>query len=138
MAISLKGKRILLVDDDDTITTPFQLILQNAGYQVDIALTGQQALEKLEETDYQVAILDIILPDIKGEEIARKIRKQNDDIRFIIITGYSEIDDSVEAIDVGIDDILLKPIEPDELLRTVKESFDEHEKVRHSKVAIPP
>lgn len=138
MAISLKGKRILLVDDDDTITTLFQLILQNAGYQVDIALTGQQALEKLEETDYQVAILDIILPDIKGEEIARKIRKQNDDIRFIIITGHSEIDDSVEAIDVGIDDILLKPIEPDELLRTIKESFDEHEKVRHSKVAIPP
>ena len=134
----MKGKRILLVDDDETITTPFQLILQNAGYQVDIALTGQQALEKLEETDYQVAILDIILPDIKGEEIARKIRKQNDDIRFIIITGYSEIDDGVEAIDVGIDDILLKPIEPDELLRTVKESFDEHEKVRHSKVAIPP
>lgn len=138
MATTLKGKRILLVDDDETIITPFQLILQNEGYQVDIALTGQQALEKLEEADYQVAILDIILPDIKGEEIARKIRKQNDDIRFIIITGYSEIADSVEAIDVGIDDILLKPIEPDELLRIVKESFDEHEKVRQRKVAIPP
>lgn len=134
----MKGKRILLVDDDETIITPFQLILQNAGYQVDIALTGQQALEKLEEADYQVAILDIILPDIKGEEIARKIRKQNDDIRFIIITGYSEIADSVEAIDVGIDDILLKPIEPDELLRIVKESFDELEKGRQRKVAIPP
>lgn len=134
----MKGKRILLVDDDETIITPFQLILQNAGYQVDIALTGQQALEKLEEADYQVAIIDIKLPDIKGEEIARKIRKQNDDIRFIIITGYSEIADSVEAIDVGIDDILLKPIEPDELLRIVKESFDEHEKVRQRKVAIPP
>ncbi len=138
MATTLKGKRILLVDDDETIITPFQLILQNEGYQVDIALTGQQALEKLEEADYQVAILDIILPDIKGEEIARKIRKQNDDIRFIIITGYSEIADSVEAIDVGIDDILLKPIEPDELLRIVKESFYEHEKVRQRKVAIPP
>lgn len=138
MATTLKGKRILLVDDDETIITPFQLILQNEGYQVDIALTGQQALEKLEEADYQVAIIDIILPDIKGEEIARKIRKQNDDIRFIIITGYSEIADSVEAIDVGIDDILLKPIEPDELLRIVKESFDEHEKVHQRKVAIPP
>lgn len=134
----MKGKRILLVDDDETIITPFQLILQNAGYQVDIALTGQQALEKLEEADYQVAIIDIKLPDIKGEEIARKIRKQNDDIRFIIITGYSEIADSVEAIDVGIDDILLKPIEPDELLRIVKESFDELEKGRQRKVAIPP
>lgn len=134
----MKGKRILLVDDDETIITPFQLILQNAGYQVDIALTGQQALEKLEEADYQVAIIDIKLPDIKGEEIARKIRKQNDDIRFIIITGYSEIADSVEAIDIGIDDILLKPIEPDELLRIVKESFDELEKGRQRKVAIPP
>jgi len=138
VAISLKGKRILLVDDDETITTPFQFALQNAGYQVDTALTGRQALEKAEEADYQMAILAINLPDIRGIEVARRIRKQHAEICFIIITGYPEIADSIETIDVGIDDILLKPIEKDELLRIVKESFDEHEKVRHSKVAIPP
>ena len=135
--MALEGERILLVDDDDAIIIPFQLILQNAGYQVDSALTGQQALEKTEKADYELAILDIKLPDIRGIEVAREIRKQHDDIRLIIITGYSEMADSIETIDVGIDEILIKPIEPDELLRAVKESLVKHEKVRNSEVAIP-
>ena len=121
--MALERKHILLVDDDETIIAPFQLILQNAGYQVDTALTGQQALEKTVKADYELAILDIKLPDIRGIEVAREIRKQHDDIRLIIITGYSEMADSIETIDVGIDEILLKPIEPDELLRAVKESL---------------
>jgi len=135
--MALEGERILLVDDDETIIIPFQLVLQNAGYQVDSALTGQQALEKTEKADYELAIVDIKLPDIRGIEVAREIRKQHDDIRLIIITGYSEMADSIETIDVGIDEILIKPIEPDELLRAVKESLVKHEKVRNSEVAIP-
>ena len=136
--MAMKGERILLVDDDETITIPFQLILQDAGYHVDTALTGQQALEKTEKAEYQMAILDVKLPDIKGIEVARKIRKQHEDMHFIIITGYSEIVESIETIDLGIEEILLKPIEPDELLRAVKESFDEHAKVRNGKDAISP
>jgi len=135
--MALERKHILLVDDDETIIAPFQLVLQNAGYHVDSALTGQQALEKTEKADYELAILDIKLPDIRGIEVAREIRKQHDDIRLIIITGYSEMADSIETIDVGIDEILIKPIEPDELLRAVKESLVKHEKVRNSEVAIP-
>jgi len=136
--MNLEGERILLVDDDETIIAPFQLVLQEAGYQVDTALTGQQALEKTEKAEYQMAILDVKLPDIKGIDVARKMRKQHEDIRLIIMTGYPEIADSIETIDVGIDEILIKPIDPDELLRAVKESLVEHEEVRNSEVAIPP
>jgi len=136
--MTLKGERILLVDDDETITIPFQLILQDAGYLVDTAHSGQQAIEKTEKADYQMAILDVKLPDVKVIDVARKIRKQHEDIRFIIMTGYPEIADSIETIDLGIDEILLKPIDPDELLRAVKESLVEHEEVHNSKVAIPP
>lgn len=132
----MEGKRILLVDDDETIVVPFQLILQKEGYQVDTALNGRQALEKAGETEYQMVILDIKLPDMEGIEVASKIRKQDDDVNLVVMTGYPNLTDSIETIDIGIDEILLKPIEPDELIRVVKESFREHEKVCQPNVTL--
>ena len=123
MVTALKGRRILLIDDDETIIAPFQLILQKEGYQVDTASTGRQALEKARETEYQMVISDIVLPDIRGIEVAKKIREFNRNIRLIIITGFPDLADSIETIDLGIDEILIKPIKPDELLRAVKESI---------------
>jgi DNA-binding response OmpR family regulator len=119
----LKGKRILLVDDDETITTPFQLILESEEYQVDVATTGRQALEKMGEGEYHVVILDIKLPDMLGTEVARKIKMRREDVNLIVITGYPNLTDSIETIDYGISDILLKPIDPDELLRTIEETL---------------
>ena len=123
MVTALEGRRILLIDDDETIIAPFQLILQKEGYQVDTASTGRQALEKARETEYQMVISDIVLPDIRGIEVAKKIREFNRNIRLIIITGFPDLADSIETIDLGIDEILIKPIKPDELLRAVKESI---------------
>ena len=123
MVTTLEGKRILLIDDDETILIPFQHILQDEGYQVDTASNGREALEKAWETEYQMVISDIKLPDVQGIEVARKIRKQYKDIRLIIITGFPNLADSLETIDLGIDEILIKPIKPDELLRAVKESI---------------
>ena len=123
MVTALEGRRILLIDDDETIIAPFQLILQKEGYQVDTASTGRQALEKARETEYQMVISDIVLPDIRGIEVAKKIREFNRNIRLIIITGFPDLADSLETIDLGIDEILIKPIKPDELLRAVKESI---------------
>lgn len=120
---TLKGMRVLLIDDDETILVPFQLILQKEGYQVDTALTGRQALEKVGETEYQIVITDIILPDIQGIEVAKKIREFNKKTQLIIITGFPNLADSIEALDIGIDEILIKPIKADELLRAVKESL---------------
>jgi two-component system alkaline phosphatase synthesis response regulator PhoP len=123
LVTTLEGKRILLVDDDETILVPFQHILRDEGYQVDTASNGREALEKAWETEYQMVISDIKLPDVQGIEVARKIRKQYKDIRLIIITGFPNLADSLETIDLGIDEILIKPIKPDELLRAVKESI---------------
>jgi DNA-binding response OmpR family regulator len=123
LVTALEGRRILLIDDDETIIAPFQLILQKEGYQVDTASTGRQALEKAKEMEYQMVISDIVLPDIRGIEVAKKIREFNRNIRLIIITGFPDLADSIETIDLGIDEILIKPIKPDELLRAVKESI---------------
>jgi len=111
------------VDDDETTVTPHQLILESEGYRVDVATTGRQALDKMGEGEYHVVILDIKLPDMTGAEVAREIKTRRGDVNLIVITEYPNLTDSIETIDYGIDDILLKPIDPDELLRTIEETF---------------
>lgn len=108
-------KRVLIVDDDEAITIPFQKALQESGFYVDTAFTGQQALEKTEKSVYHLLILDINLPDIKGYEVAKTVREKDNDINMIIITGNPDLADAIDAIDLGIDDILYKPIGIDEI-----------------------
>ncbi len=116
-------KRILLVEDDETIVIPFQLILESEEYQVDTATTGRQAIEKLGENEYRVVILDMKLPDMRGIDVAREIRSRTESSSIIIVTGYPDLVESLEALDIGIEEILLKPIDAEELLRTVEEAF---------------
>jgi DNA-binding response OmpR family regulator len=120
---TLAGRRILLVEDDTTIVVPFQLILESEGYHVDTASTGRQAIENIGKNEYQVVILDMKLPDMQGIEVAREIRNKTDEINLIIMTGYPNLVDSIEALDIGISEILLKPINADEFLRTVEEAL---------------
>lgn len=108
-------KRVLIVDDDEAITLQFQKVLQNSGFSVDTAFTGQQALEKTEKSDYHLLILDINLPDIKGYDVAKTVREKDNDINLIIITGNPDLADAIDTIDLGIDDILYKPIGIDEI-----------------------
>lgn len=117
------GRRILLVEDDTTIVIPFQFILESEGYHVDTVSTGRQAIENIGKKEYQVVVLDMKLPDMQGIEVAREIRNKTDEINLIIMTGYPDLVDSIEALDIGISEILLKPINADEFLRTVEEAF---------------
>jgi len=111
------------VEDDTTIVVPFQFILESEGYHVDTASTGRQAIENIGKNEYQVVILDMKLPDMQGIEVAREIRNKTDEINLIIMTGYPNLVDSIEALDIGISEILLKPINADEFLRTVEEAL---------------
>lgn len=116
-------RRILLVEDDETIFIPFQFILESEEYQVDTATTGRQAIEKLGENEYRVVILDMKLPDMRGIDVAREIRNRTESSSIIIVTGYPNLVEGIEALDIGIEEILLKPIDAEELLRTVEEAF---------------
>ncbi|MCW3979377.1 MAG: response regulator, partial [Candidatus Bathyarchaeota archaeon] len=98
-------------------------ILESEGYHVDTASTGRQAIENIGKNEYQVVILDMKLPDMQGIEVAREIRNKTDEINLIIMTGYPNLVDSIEALDIGISEILLKPINADEFLRTVEEAL---------------
>ncbi len=124
MSGTVEEKRILLVEDDETILASFHLLLEDEGYQVDTAATGRRALERAEKGKYRLVILDIKLPDLRGIEVARKIRERDDSINMVIMTGHPELAESIDTIDIGIDEILLKPINVNELLRVIKDTLE--------------
>lgn len=122
--LNSEKRRILLVDDDESIVYSFQVILRDQGYEVDAATTGLQALEKAEEKDYHTVLLDIRLPDIQGIEVAKRLKEKDEDINVVIMTGYPDLGKSIDAIDIGVHEILMKPIEPNELIRVIRETTE--------------
>ena len=117
-------KAILLVDDEESVRKAFTGILEKAGYLVDTAETGQKALEKAQAKRYDVALIDIKLPDMEGTDLLLKLPKKSEMVK-IIITGFSTMENGVKAADCGADDFLVKPVKPQELLNAIKERLAE-------------
>ena len=120
---NMNEKRILIVEDDVKLLRTYQSILQGEGYDVEIASTGNQALEKVEETKFRLVILDIRLPDIMGDEVARGVRARDEKVPIIVVTGYPTLQESIDILELGIYEILVKPIEIEELLRIVQDAL---------------
>ncbi|MBS7652464.1 MAG: response regulator [Candidatus Bathyarchaeia archaeon] len=119
----MKRKSILLVDDDIGLVSTFRMILDGAGYHVDVAATGREALKRFEDSVFDLIILDVMLPDLRGDEVLRCLRRLHRGIKALLITGYSTLQDSIDALGLGVSEILLKPISPEELLRAVREAL---------------
>lgn len=114
---------ILLVDDDETVVNIYKTVLEEEGYSVETASTGLEALNKVKKNKFKLAILDIMLPDVLGDELARKLRRQDERMGIILITGYPAFKDRISGPEVGINNVLLKPIEDDELLYLTKKAL---------------
>jgi two-component system response regulator MprA len=123
--------KILVVDDDESLTSMFKIILAETGFRVDVATTGLEALERVTENTYRVAIIDIMLPDMSGAGVARRLRDEDEGARIIIVTGYPDLAESIGALDIGVEEILIKPIGRDELLSSLRsvlmESYETNE-----------
>ena len=111
-------KRILVIDDDVNILRVFKSILEKEGYHVETAETGKAALEKIKEQKFNVCLIDVVLPDMDGTELLRKLSTESATIK-IIITGFSSDEVGKKAADYGADDFLVKPVRPEELIATV-------------------
>jgi two-component system NtrC family response regulator len=114
---------ILVVDDDKSLANTFKLVLQSVGFNVDTAITGLQALYKANRKNYDLVILDINLPDMLGDEVAEKIREHSEDVNIIMITGYSNFKDEVDEEELGIREVLMKPIPPEDLVKITKKAL---------------
>jgi len=115
---------ILVVDDDTTVCKSIANVLENEGYTVDMAFSGEEALETVIKNKYAVVLLDLMLPGISGIEVLQQIKKQNPNITTIMITGYPSIKTAVESIKLSAFDYLPKPFTPDELCGLVARALE--------------
>ncbi len=118
-----KHPRILVVDDDETIRTTMKAILQDEGYQVDLAATGKEAIQKTQEKAYNIALLDIRLPDMEGVELLKLLKDSVPRTRKIMVTGYPSMQNAIAALNKNADAYLLKPVDVEKLLQTVKQQL---------------
>jgi len=120
-------KTILVVDDDKSILRTFTRILQKSGYDIDVAETGKEAIEKIETRCYDLALVDIRLPDMDGTDLLSKMQKTMHDAVKIMITGFPSLETGVKSLDEGADAYLVKPVKPEELLMLIEEKLKSKE-----------
>ena len=111
---------ILVMDDDKDILNLFKDTLEEDGYKVVAVSTGRDAVTRAQEEQIHVAILDIIMHDVTGDSVAFELKRINELIKIIFISGYSRIQDSINALNLGVSEILIKPVTAEELLHAVK------------------
>ena len=119
-----KHARILIVDDDETIQTTMKAILEDEGYLVDLASTGEEAIQLTMKTTYNIALLDIRLPDMEGVELLKLMRDNVPRTRKVMVTGYPSMQNAIAALNKNADAYLLKPLDNEKLLNLVKEQLD--------------
>jgi DNA-binding response OmpR family regulator len=122
-----KSARILIVDDDESIRNTVKIILEDEGYTVDLAATGNEAIKMTEKTAYNIALLDIRLPDMEGVELLKLMKDNVPRTRKIMVTGYPSMQNAITALNKNADAYLVKPVDVEKLLNTVKDQLRQQE-----------
>ena len=116
--MAVRDKRILVVEDEVKIAEVVKSYLENSGYAVDTAHTGSQALELFDRVLPSLVILDLMLPDLSGEEICRNLRRRSR-VPIIMLTAKINEEDILQGLDIGADDYVTKPFSPRQLVARV-------------------
>jgi len=122
-----EGPRILIVDDDESIRKVLAAVLEEKGYMIDAAEDGKEAIEKTDKDFYNLALVDIRLPDIEGSKLIAMMRETTPRMRKIIITGFPSLQNAVEALNKGADAYIIKPFDMDKVLQTIKDQLKKYE-----------
>jgi len=117
--------RILVVDDEFVVRDSLYNWFREDGYQVETAENAREALKKLQEKTFDIALLDIKMPGIDGIELQKRINKIDGDIIIIIITAYASVNTAVQALKEGAFDYITKPFDPDELSHLIKNACNQ-------------
>ncbi|MHC4937726.1 MAG: response regulator transcription factor [Planctomycetota bacterium] len=115
--------RILLVEDDEHLAEGMTFNLRNAGYDVVAVENGEDALDRLARGDFDLILLDVMLPGIDGYEVVRRVRTEGNTLPVIIMTAKDRAEDAIEGLDAGADDYVTKPFDLDEILARVRGSL---------------
>lgn len=114
-----KKVKIMIVEDEQRIARFIQMQLEHEGFLTDVEPNGRRAYERIAQGSYDLALLDVMLPEMNGFEICAAVRKLSD-IPIIMLTARDDLDDKVKGLDNGANDYLTKPFEPKELLARIR------------------
>jgi len=116
---------ILIVEDDANIRETLSTILQQKGYNTGTAKNGREAIQKSEARFFNLALLDIKLPDMEGTKLLTAMHESLPEMVKIMITGYPSLENAVEALNHGADAYVIKPVKPEKLLALIEEKLEE-------------
>ena len=122
--------RILIIDDDESIRKTLATILAEKGYSVDTAENGKEAIRKSKAKFYNLALIDIRLPDMEGTKLLTSIKETTPKMIKIIITGYPSLQNAIEAVNKGADAYILKPFNMDSVLNTISEHLKKQQQAK--------
>jgi ActR/RegA family two-component response regulator/glycine cleavage system H lipoate-binding protein len=120
---SQSKRRILVVDDEITVSKSIRQAILSDQYEVDMALSGEEALKKDRETPYDLVITDLMMPGISGLDLLKILRESRPEVNVIMVTGYPTIKTAVESVKMGAFDYLPKPFTPADLRGLVARAF---------------
>jgi DNA-binding NtrC family response regulator len=118
-----RNVRILVIDDDENIRKVVVAILEDEGYIVESVGTAKEAIEKTKRKFYNIALIDIRLPDMEGIELLTKIKDTTPRMRKVVITGYPTLQNAVDAVNKGADAYIVKPFDVKKVLKTIEEQL---------------
>jgi DNA-binding response OmpR family regulator len=113
---------ILIIEDEQSVSEVIKAYLEKEGYKVYTTIKGLKGIELFRTIDFKLVILDLMLPDISGEEVCKIIRKSSD-VHIFMLTAKGALDDRIEGLNVGADEYLVKPFSPRELTARVNALF---------------
>ena len=128
------GERILLIEDEEKLARMVELELRYEGYQVDKSFDGRSGLERALSGEYDLVLLDIMLPQLSGMEVLRRLRKEGVQLPVIMLTARDSVVDKVSGLDSGADDYITKPFAIEELLARIRAAL----RKRPAQAAEPP
>ena len=114
--------RVLLVDDEEEFVSALSERLMLRGIEVDSALNGEAALARLVEKEFEVVILDVMMPGLGGLEVLRQIKSTHPNTQVILLTGHGSTREGIEGMRLGAFDYLIKPVDIEEMLAKMKEA----------------
>ena len=115
---------VLIVDDSEDIGTSLRSIFEAKGYAVETAVTAKEGLEKVDRRGFNIALIDIKLPDRSGVEVLKEIRRRQPTAISIMITGYANLENAAASLNEGAFAYLQKPLDVEKVLETVKRAVE--------------
>ncbi len=117
--------RLLVVDDDRAVRHSLEINLRKSGHDVTLASSAEEALAALDARPMDLVITDVAMPGHTGMELLARVKDQWPEVRVVVMTGYGSVKDAVQAMKIGADDYIIKPVSKDELLLIVQRALDE-------------